>query len=151
MPQRQRTRHYARRKMAVRWAPHSQPELVVYVENAGDFTVPLDAIEAVQSEKAVLSCARFDHHLRQGIGHAHDAEHRVLGPACHVPIVLLLTWPPPFDFVNVLGLVLSFERAHPTVPATQSYSFRLLQLRRERIAYCIKVSTAPRVTSTSRL
>ena len=26
-------------------APHGRPELVIYVENAGDFTVPLDAVE----------------------------------------------------------------------------------------------------------
>ena len=27
-------------------APHGQPELVIYVENAGDFVVPLSAVEA---------------------------------------------------------------------------------------------------------
>jgi hypothetical protein len=30
-------------------APHGRPELVIYVENAGDFTVPLDAVESVHS------------------------------------------------------------------------------------------------------
>ena len=30
-------------------APHGRHELVIYVENAGDFTVPLDAVESVHS------------------------------------------------------------------------------------------------------
>jgi hypothetical protein len=55
-------------------APGGQPELVIYVENAGDFTVPIDAVEAVHSEKVVLNCAKLDHRLRRAIGHAHDAE-----------------------------------------------------------------------------
>jgi hypothetical protein len=48
--------------------------LVVYVENAGDFTVPLSAVEAVHSQKVVFSCNRLDARLREAIGHAHDAE-----------------------------------------------------------------------------
>jgi hypothetical protein len=30
-------------------SPGGRPELVIYVENAGDFTVPLSALEAVHS------------------------------------------------------------------------------------------------------
>jgi hypothetical protein len=48
--------------------------LVVYVENAGDFTVPLSAVEAVHSQKVVFSSARLDARLRDAIGRAHDAE-----------------------------------------------------------------------------
>lgn len=48
--------------------------LVVYVENAGDFTVPLSAVEAVHSQKVVFACGRLDARLREAIGHAHDAE-----------------------------------------------------------------------------
>ncbi len=55
-------------------APGGRPELVIYVENKGDFTVPLTAVEAVHSEKVILNCARLDRRLRQAIGHAHDAE-----------------------------------------------------------------------------
>jgi hypothetical protein len=47
---------------------------VVYVENAGDFTVPLSAVDAVHSEKVVVNCAKLDRRLRSAIGHAHDAE-----------------------------------------------------------------------------
>ena len=55
-------------------APGGRPELVIYVENAGDFTVPLNAVESVHSGKVIFSCAKLDRRLRQAIGHAHDAE-----------------------------------------------------------------------------
>jgi hypothetical protein len=55
-------------------APNGRPELIVYVENAGDFVVSLDAVEAVHSGKVMLGCAKLDRRLRQAIGHAHDAE-----------------------------------------------------------------------------
>jgi hypothetical protein len=48
--------------------------LVVYVENAGDFQIPLDAVEAVHSQKVIFKCGKLDISLRQAIGHAHDAE-----------------------------------------------------------------------------
>ncbi len=51
-----------------------RPELTIYVENAGDFVVPLDAVEAVHSEKVVLACGKLSAPLRRAIGHAHDAE-----------------------------------------------------------------------------
>ena len=52
-------------------SPH---ELVIYVENAGDFTVPLDAVESVHSEKVILNCRKLDSRLRKASGHAHDSE-----------------------------------------------------------------------------
>jgi hypothetical protein len=55
-------------------APQGRPEIVIYVENAGDFTVPVSAVEAVHSEKVILNCAKLDHKLRRAIGHAHDGE-----------------------------------------------------------------------------
>jgi hypothetical protein len=48
--------------------------LVVYVENAGDFRVPLDAVTAVHSQKVVFDCRKLDERLRKAIGHAHDGE-----------------------------------------------------------------------------
>ena len=54
--------------------PNGRPELLIYVENAGDFTVPFTAIEAVHAQKVVLSCKRLSPELLQAIGHAHDAE-----------------------------------------------------------------------------
>ena len=55
-------------------APGGRPELVIYVENAGDFAVPLDSVESVHSGKVIFNCAKLDHRLRGAIGHAHDAE-----------------------------------------------------------------------------
>jgi hypothetical protein len=55
-------------------APGGRHELVIYVENAGDFTVPFEAVEAVHSGKVILNCAKLDRGLRHAIGHAHDAE-----------------------------------------------------------------------------
>jgi len=40
-------------------APNGRPELVIYVENAGDFTVPLDAVESVHSGKVIFKCAQW--------------------------------------------------------------------------------------------
>ena len=48
--------------------------LVIYVENAGDFRVPLAAVEAVHSQKVILTCSKLSGSLRRAIGHAHDAE-----------------------------------------------------------------------------
>ena len=54
--------------------PNGRPELVIYVENAGEFVVPLAAVEAVHSQKVIFTCGRLDRSLREAIGHAHDAE-----------------------------------------------------------------------------
>ena len=55
-------------------SPNGRPELVIYVENGGDFVVPLSAVEAVHSQKVILNCRKLERRLRQAIGHAHDAE-----------------------------------------------------------------------------
>jgi hypothetical protein len=52
----------------------SPSSLVVYVENAGEFLVPMDAVSAVHFQKVVFDCSRLDARLRAAIGHAHDAE-----------------------------------------------------------------------------
>ena len=57
-----------------RVSPRGRPELLVYVENAGDFTVAFSAIEAVHSQKVIVDCDKLDQRLRRAIGHAHDAE-----------------------------------------------------------------------------
>ena len=48
--------------------------LIVYVENSGDFRVPLSAVHAVHSKKVVFDCKKLDPRLRRAIGHAHDSE-----------------------------------------------------------------------------
>jgi hypothetical protein len=55
-------------------SPHGRAEIVVYVENAGDFTVPLAAVDVVESGKVVLNCGKLEHKLRRAIGHAHEHE-----------------------------------------------------------------------------
>ena len=55
-------------------APHGRAEIVVYVENAGDFVVPLSAVRAVHAQKVIVDTAKLDQNLRRAIAHAHDAE-----------------------------------------------------------------------------
>lgn len=55
-------------------APEGRAELVIYVENAGHFVVPLSAVEAVHAHKVILNRGRLAPDLRDAISHAHDAE-----------------------------------------------------------------------------
>ena len=55
-------------------APFGRPELEIYVENAGDFVVPLTAVASVHDNKVVLDCKKLEAKLRRAVGHAHDAE-----------------------------------------------------------------------------
>ncbi len=55
-------------------APFGRPELLIYVENAGEFVVPLSAVASVHDKKVVLESAKLDARLLRAIGHAHDAE-----------------------------------------------------------------------------
>jgi hypothetical protein len=52
----------------------SAHEIRIYVENAGDFTVPLSAVKEVVDDKVVLDCGKLDKNLRSAIGHAHSGE-----------------------------------------------------------------------------
>jgi hypothetical protein len=55
-------------------APFGRPELEIYVENAGDFVVPLTAVASVHANKVVLDCKKLEPNLKRAIGHSHDAE-----------------------------------------------------------------------------
>jgi hypothetical protein len=57
---------------AVRHVSHN--EIRVYVENAGDFAVPLSAVKEVTDDKVVLDSGKLDPALRKAIGHAHSGE-----------------------------------------------------------------------------
>jgi len=57
---------------AVRQIRHG--EIVVYVENGGDFEVPLSAIKDVHDEKVVLDAGRLDAKLKEAIRRAHTGE-----------------------------------------------------------------------------
>ena len=49
-------------------------ELVVYIENAGDFEIPLGAVRDVQAGKVTLDPAKLDAKLRDAIRRAHSGE-----------------------------------------------------------------------------
>ena len=55
-------------------APGGRPELVINVENAGDFIVGLDAVKAVHSQKVIIDVSKLGATLKSAIGHAHDRE-----------------------------------------------------------------------------
>jgi len=55
-------------------APGGRPELLVYIENAGDFRVPLSAVKAVLEEKVVLAASQLPAELSAAIERAHGAE-----------------------------------------------------------------------------
>jgi hypothetical protein len=59
---------------AVRGLVPQTNALVIYIENAGDFEVPLEAVHRVHDGKVVLDVERLDARLREAIAHAHDRE-----------------------------------------------------------------------------
>jgi hypothetical protein len=58
-----------------------RPELMVYVENAGDFVISLSAVNAVHDGKVVLDLEKLDPSLRLAIKHAHEREEAFPAPA----------------------------------------------------------------------
>jgi len=49
-------------------------EIVVYIENAGDFAIPLSAVKEVEAEKVVLDSGKLAPRLREAIAAAHSRE-----------------------------------------------------------------------------
>lgn len=54
--------------------PDGRPELVIYVENSGEFVVPLDAVASVHDQKVIFDPDRLAPNLTEAIRKAHDAE-----------------------------------------------------------------------------
>jgi hypothetical protein len=48
--------------------------VVIYIENAGDFKVPAEAVRRVHDGKIIVDVGRLDARLRAAIAHAHDRE-----------------------------------------------------------------------------
>lgn len=48
--------------------------LTLYVENAGEFEIPLSAVRAVHDQKVMLDAGRLSRDLLAAVGHAHDRE-----------------------------------------------------------------------------
>jgi hypothetical protein len=59
---------------AVRGYMPNAHALVIYIENAGDFLVPLEAVKRVHDGKVIVDVGRLDAVVRRAIGHAHDRE-----------------------------------------------------------------------------
>jgi hypothetical protein len=59
---------------AVRDLSLDRPEIVVYVENGGEFKVPLSAIHAVHFQKVILDPGHLPEDMRVALRRAHDAE-----------------------------------------------------------------------------
>lgn len=59
---------------AVREVLGDAPEVVINIENAGDFLVPLSAVRDVHSGKLILDLAAIGDDLREALLHVHDAE-----------------------------------------------------------------------------
>jgi len=54
--------------------PADRPEIVVYIENTGDFVIPLSAVTAVHSQKVIIDMEKLDERAKIAINRAHDAE-----------------------------------------------------------------------------
>ena len=48
--------------------------LIIYVENSGEFEVPLEAVKAVHDQKVMLAPSLLDKALLEAVRHAHDRE-----------------------------------------------------------------------------
>lgn len=49
-------------------------DLIVYIENAGDFTLPRSVVKDVHEHKVVLDSGKLDAKVRAAIAKAHAAE-----------------------------------------------------------------------------
>ncbi|MBB3225976.1 putative ribosome-associated RNA-binding protein Tma20 [Luteibacter sp. Sphag1AF] len=60
---------------SVRGVKRDTEELVIYIENAGDFVVPVSAVADVHSGKVILNLHHLGADLRDALRHAHDSEY----------------------------------------------------------------------------
>lgn len=49
-------------------------DISVYVENFGEFMVPIAAVKAVHDQKVILDRAQLSEKFLRAVAHAHDAE-----------------------------------------------------------------------------
>ncbi len=55
-------------------APRGRPEIEVYIENGGEFMVPLSAIASVHDSKVTLDMKKLGGTLQDAIAKAHSGE-----------------------------------------------------------------------------
>ena len=54
--------------------PDGRPELIVYIENSGEYTIPLSAVTGVYSGKVIIDVGQLAEALQEAVAHAHDRE-----------------------------------------------------------------------------
>lgn len=59
---------------AIREVRSDESTLLINIENAGDFVVPISAIGDVHSGKAILDMAQLDPDVREALKHVHESE-----------------------------------------------------------------------------
>lgn len=59
---------------AVRDVRHKTHEILINIENAGDFIIHVNSVRAVHSQKVILDGAKLPHDVKAALRHAHDAE-----------------------------------------------------------------------------
>lgn len=59
---------------AVREVHRGGQELVINIQNGGDFTIPSSAVRDVHSGKVILDVSRLEGPVRAALDHPHDAE-----------------------------------------------------------------------------
>jgi hypothetical protein len=52
----------------------SGSDVIIYIENAGDFTLPRSAVKDVHEHKVILDSGKLDDKVRAVIARAHSAE-----------------------------------------------------------------------------
>ena len=60
---------------AVRQVRRDGQQLIVNVENGGDFELPISAVRDVHSDKVILDVDRLPEPMREALRHPHDAEY----------------------------------------------------------------------------
>ena len=56
--------------------PDGRPEILVYIENAGDVAIPLEAVSAAHFQKVIVDGGKLDPGVRDSIRRAHKSEDR---------------------------------------------------------------------------
>ena len=54
--------------------PDGRPEIIIYIENRGDFSIPLSNVMSVHDGKVVVDVDALPEALQTAIAHAHDGE-----------------------------------------------------------------------------
>jgi hypothetical protein len=59
---------------AVREVSRNRQDIIVYVENAGDFVIPASAVTEIHAQKVIVDRHKLDPRLVEAIVRAHAAE-----------------------------------------------------------------------------